>query len=161
MKKMMIKTMLLIILFSLVACTKDADVREPNLIGLYRYRAAHVDKPINMGNGYSYGDLTLIPGNECVFDNTWEFKAEKLILREGETSCENDSQKTAENEVIGEYNYIYDKENRTIKIFYKSGSTETLKNVKLGYSPNNKQTLSYDLWSDTADQIVNYYLEAK
>lgn len=160
MKKEVKKLGLLMMMFSFMACTKDVGVVEPNLLGLYRYKSAHVDKPINMGNGYYYGDLILIPGNECVFDNTWEFKAERLILREGETSCENDSQKTGENEVIGEYNYTYDKENRIIKIFYSSGLAETLKNVKLSYY-NNKHTLSFDLWSDTADQIVNYYLEAE
>ncbi|UWY29368.1 hypothetical protein N4T20_05385 [Flavobacterium sp. TR2] len=160
MKNKITRIMLLTILFSLMACTKEADVLEPNLIGLYRYRAAHVNNPINMGNGYYYLDLTLIPGNECVFDNTWEFKADKLILREGETSCENDSQMISENKIIAEYDYIYVKENRTIKIFNKNILVETLRNVKLGYD-DNKQTLYFDLWSDTADQIVNYYLEEK
>lgn len=151
---------MLILLMSFISCTNDADNLEPTLIGLYRYKSAEVGTNIKIDDNTYSNNLIFMKGTECIFDNTWEFRAEKAILREGETSCDNGGQKISENEVIGEYKYIYDKENHTIKLVYESGYVETLKNVKLGYSSYNKHTLSFELWNDTVEQVVTYYLEA-
>jgi hypothetical protein len=162
MKKNIRKIGMLMIIFSLMACTKEVDILEPNLIGLYKYRAASISVPVDLDkDGVGSGDLTLEKGKECIWDNTWQFQKDKVTLREGETFCGDISQEADENGVIGSFDYVYDKDNHTIKITYENGLTEILKNVKLGYAPNYEQTLSFELWNGDIQQVVTYYLETE
>ena len=161
MKKNIRKIGILMITFSLMACTKEVDVLEPTLEGIYKYKRAGVSIPVAVGNSNFYGDLTLIPGKECLWDNNWEFAEGKAILREGQTFCGDKYQELSKNDVIGNYEYIYDKDNQTIKLLYEGKVTEIWKDVKLGYSYDNKLTLSFNLWDEDLKQVVAYYMEAE
>lgn len=153
---------MLMIGFSLIACTKEVDLLEPNLDGLYKYKSAAISTPVKFDkNDIYYSDLILVDGTECIWDNTWQFLNGKAILREGETSCLNVSEETEKNAIIETYDYIYNKENNTIKLIYNDGPFETFKNVKIGYTHDHKQFLSFELWSEEIKQIVRYYLVAE
>ncbi len=162
MKRNIRKIGLIIVLgLSITSCTKEVEVLEPNLSGVYKYKSVFVPVPMDLDKDGTYNsNLILEKGKECVWDNTWQYQNEKVILREGEKYCGEESQESNENGVIGSFNYVYDKASKTIKIIYEGGYSETLKNVKIGYTSDEKQTLSYELWDDNYQQEVTYYLES-
>lgn len=162
MKKYIGKIGALLIGLSLIACTKDVDVLEPNLDGVYQYKSAAVSIPVKTGKeDVYYGDLTLVPGKECLWDNNWEFLNGKAILREGETSCGDTFQEESKNAIIGSFDCIYDKDDQVIKMISEGKVTQIWKNVKIGYSFDGKQTLSFELWDNDIQQVVKYYLQTK
>ncbi|NDP21389.1 MAG: hypothetical protein GZ091_09960 [Paludibacter sp.] len=149
----------LIIGTSFVSCTKEVEVLEPTLLGTYKYKSVQVIVPIDTdGDGIANNDLMKEKGKECVWDNTWQYQENKTTLRAGEIVCE--SSEADNNNVIGSFNYTYSKTAKTIIITYEGGSLEVLKDVKIGYTKDQKQSLSFILWNNDLSQDVTYYLES-
>lgn len=142
---------------SLVSCTKEVEILEPTLTGIYKYKSVIVSNPVDLDNdGLANIDLMKEKGKECTWDNTWQYQGNKATLGGGETLCAPSEADSAN--VIGSFDYIYDKTSRTIKIIYSGGSSEVLENVKIGYTSDQKQSLSFDLWDNNLSQFVTYNL---
>jgi hypothetical protein len=138
----------------LISCsTKEIDILEPSLPGTYTYKAAIVSRPVDTNNdGVFNTDLTK-EGNECGWDNIWKYyEGDRVVLSEGNTICDVNFPDA------GEFTYTYDPKKRIIIIKYKGLGEEILNDVKLGFSDNYKQTLSYTLFNNRLQQEVTYYL---
>lgn len=137
----------------LTSCaTKEVEILEPSLPGAYTYKAVIVTTPVDTNNdGILNTDLTK-EGKECVWDNIWKFyEGNRVVLSEGNTLCSTMPDG-------GEFTYSYDPKKSIIKIKYEGGSEEILNDVKLGFSDNYKQTLSFTIFDNRLQQEVTYYL---
>lgn len=142
---------------SFISCTKEVEILEPTLTGIYKYKSVIVSNAIDLDkDGLANNDLMKEKVKECVWDNTWQYQGNKATLRAGETLCDPSEADSAN--VIGSFDYIYDKTSRTIKIMYSGGSSEILENVRIGYTAEQKQSLSFDLWDSDLSQFVTYNL---
>lgn len=142
---------------SLSSCTKEVEILEPTLTGTYKYKSVIVSNPVDLDkDGLPNNDLIKERGKECTWDNTWQYQGNKVTLGGGETLCSPDEADIYN--VIGSFDYIYDKTSRTIKITYSGGSSEVLENVKIGFTGDHKQSLSFDLWDSDLSQFVTYNL---
>lgn len=141
----------------LISCsTKEIEILEPSLPGTYTYKAVIVSTPVDTNNdGIFNTDLTK-EGKECVWDNIWKYyEGNRVVLSEGNTLCDINFPNS------GEFTYTYDPKKKIIIITYKSGvSEEILNNVKLGFSDDYKQTLSFSLFDNKLGQEITYYLES-
>lgn len=142
---------------SLASCTKEVEILEPTLTGIYKYKSVIVSKAVDLDkDGLANIDLMKEKGKECTWDNTWQYQGNKAILGGGKTLCDPSEADSAN--VIVSVDYIYDKSSKTIKIIYSGGNIEVLRNVKIGYTSDQKQSLSFDLWYSEISQIVTYNL---
>jgi hypothetical protein len=139
------------------SCTKEIEILEPNLIGQYKYTSVIVSVPLDLNKDGQF-EYDLIKENPCGWDNNWQIQESKVILREGKKECGETG--ADENGVIGSFDYTYNKNQKTITIFYEGGSTEVLKDVKIGYTSDEKQSWSYVLWSEKYQQDITFYLES-
>lgn len=147
----------LVLGMSLASCTKEVEILEPTLTGTYKYKSVIVSNPVDLDkDGLANNDLIKERGKECTWDNTWQYQGNKATLGGGETLCSPDEADSYN--VIGSFDYIYDKTSRTIKIMYSGGSSEVLENVKIGFTADQKQSLSFDLWDSKLSQLVTYNL---
>ena len=147
----------LVLGMSLASCTKEVEILEPTLTGTYKYKSVIVSNPVDLDkDGLANIDLMKEKGKECTWDNTWQYQGNKATLGGGETLCSPDEADSSN--VIGSFDYIYDKTSRTIKIMYSGGSSEVLENVKIGFTADQKQSLSFDLWDSKLSQLVTYNL---
>ena len=147
----------LVLGMSLASCTKEVEILEPTLTGTYKYKSVIVSNPVDLDkDGLANNDLMKEKGKECTWDNTWQYRGNKATLGGGETLCDPSEADSAN--VIGSFDYIYDKTSKTIKIIYSGGSSEVLENVKIGYTAEQKQSLSFDLWDSDLSQFVTYNL---
>lgn len=136
---------------------KRSKCTRTSLIRIYKYKSVKVTQPIDIDkDGLVSYDLMKEKGKECVWDNTWQYQGNKATLRAGERLC--GSQEADNQNVIGSFDYIYEKVAKTIKITYEGGITEVLNNVKIGYTSDQKQFLSFELWDNDLSQSVTYYL---
>jgi hypothetical protein len=136
------------------SCTKEVQVLEPKLTGLYNYKSAIVPIAVDLdGNGVFNTDLTKESGEECVYDNFWEWKDNnEVVLAEGGVAC-------GTSPAMAVAPYVYDPKNKTITIKNSEGTGHLLTNVKLGYGDNYKQTLSFTHFENKYNQNVTYYFE--
>lgn len=142
---------------SLVSCTKEVEVLEPTLTGTYKYQSAIVSQAVDLDkDGISNNDLLKEKGKECFWNRTWQYQGNKATLRAGETPCYLSGVELTG--VIVTVDYIYDKNNKTIKFIYTEGEIELFENVKIGFTADRKQSLSLDLWDSRLSQIVTYNL---
>ena len=126
---------------------------EPKLPGLYNYKSAIVPIAVDLdGNGVFNTDLIKESGEECVWDNYWDWNDSEVVLAEGGTPC-------GTSPAIAVAPYVYDPKNKTITIKNSEGTGQLLTNVKLGYSDNSKQTLSFTHFENKYNQNVTYYFE--
>lgn len=147
----------LVLGISLVSCTKEVEILEPTLEGIYKYKSVIVSNAVDLDkDGLAGIDLMKEKGKECTWDNIWQYQGNKATLGGGETLCSPDEADSSN--VIGSFDYIYDKTSRTIKIMYSGGSSEVLENVKIGFTADQKQSLSFDLWDSKLSQLVTYNL---
>lgn len=140
----------------LISCsTKEIDILEPSLPGSYTYKAAIVNTPVDTNNdGILNTDLTK-EWKECLWDNIWKYyEGNRVVLSEGNTVCDINFPNA------GEWTYTYDPKKRIIIIKYGGLTEEILNDVKLGFSDNYKQTLSFTLFDNRLKQEVTYYLES-
>ncbi len=138
----------------LISCsTKEIDILEPSLPGTYTYKAVIVSRPVDTNNdGILNTDLTK-EGKECVWDNIWKYyEGNRVVLSEGNTLCDINFPDG------GEFTYTYDPKKKIITIKYEGGSEEILNDVKLGFSNDYKQTLSFTIFDYRLKQDVTYYL---
>lgn len=157
MKKIIRILGLTLVLGMSASCTKEVEILEPTLTGTYKYKYVIVSQAVDLDkDGLASIDLMKEKGKECTWDNTWQYQGNKATLRAGETLCSPDEADSAN--VIGSFDYIYDKTSRTIKIMYSGGSSEVLENVKIGFTADQKQSLSFDLWDSKLSQLVTYNL---
>lgn len=150
------KIILGIVLFISVlisSCTKEFQILDPKLTGLYKYNSAIVPVAVDLdGNGVFNTDLTKESGEECVWDNYWDWNDSEVVLAEGGTPC-------GTSPAMAVAPYVYDPKNKTITIKNSEGTGNLLTNVKLGYSDNYKQTLSFTHFENKYNQNVTYYFE--
>jgi hypothetical protein len=150
------KIILGIVLFISVlisSCTKEFQILEPKLPGLYNYKSAIVPIAVDLdGNGVFNTDLTKESGEECVWDNYWDWNDSEVVLAEGDITCG-----TSPDMAVAPY--VYDPKNKTITIKNSESTGNLLTNVKLGYSDNYKQTLSFTHFENKYNQNVTYYFE--
>ena len=72
----------------MISCTKEVQVLEPKLTGLYKYNSAIVPVAVDLdGNGVFNTDLTKESGEECVWDNYWDWNDSEVVLAEGDITC--------------------------------------------------------------------------
>lgn len=156
-KNIRILGLTLVLGMSLTSCTKEVEILEPTLIGTYKYKSVIVSQAVDLDkDGLANNDLMKEKGKECVWDNTWQYQGNKTTLRAGEMLCSPDESDNSN--VIGSFDYIYDKTSKTIKIMYSGGSSEVLEKVKTGFTSEQKQSLSFELWDSELSQIVTYNL---
>lgn len=136
------------------SCTKEVQVLEPKLTGLYNYKSAIVPIAVDLdGNGVFNTDLIKESGEECVWDNYWDWKDDgEVVLAEGGAPY-------GTSPAMAVAPYVYDSKNKTITIKNSHGTGHLLTNVKLGYSDNSKQTLSFTHFENKYNQNVTYYFE--
>lgn len=147
----------LVLGMSLASCTKEVEILEPTLTGTYKYKSVIVSQAVDLDkDGFANNDLMKEKVKECVWDNTWQYQGNKATLRAGETLCDPSEADSAN--VIVTVDYIYDKTSKTIKFMYSGGSSELMENVKIGFTSDQKQSLSFELWDSKLSQIVTYNL---
>lgn len=150
------KIILWIVLFISVlisSCTKEFQILEPKLPGIYNYKSAIVPIAVDLdGNGVFNTDLTKESGEECVWDNYWDWSDSEVVLAEGDTPC-------GTSPAMAVAPYVFDQKNKTIIIKNFEGSGQLLTKVKLGYDNNYKQTLSFTHFENKYNQNVTYYFE--
>ena len=132
---------------SLVSCTKEVEVLESSLIGNYKFQTGIAPYAVDLNkNGIKNFDVFL--EEDGPLPNTFQFQTgNKVAIRFDGGSGD-----------VFLANYIYDKTNSTITITYSGWQTEVLENVKIGYTSDRKQFLSYTLWDPEVSQIVTYTL---
>ena len=147
----------LVLGMSLASCTKEVDVLEPTLTGTYKYKSVIVSNAVDLDkDGLANNDLMKEKGKECTWDNTWQYQGDKTTLRAGETLCDPSEANSAN--VIGSFDYIYERSIMKIIIIYPGGENEVLENVKIGFMADQKKTLSFDLWDSELSQLVTFNL---
>lgn len=153
-KYKIILSIVLLISILISSCTKEVQVLEPKLTGLYNYKSAIVPTAVDLdGNGIFNTDLTKESGEECVWDNYWDWKEDnEVVLAEGGIPC-------GTSPAMAVAPYVYDPKNKTITIQNSEGTGHLLTNVKLGYSNNSRQTLSFTHFENKYNQSVTYYFE--
>ena len=164
MKNNIRKIGMLMIIFSLMACTKEVDVLEPKLTGSYKIKSIITDLPVDLDNdGVANTDMSKEKDRGyCRFDDTFSFNnGNKGIWADGSDICSNALEPSDDY-----FNYIYDKAKKTIsmEIFIK-GETERefleLTDVFVSYK-DGRQTLKFSFYDERyTNRIVTYYLESE
>lgn len=153
MKNIKFSAIAVLICSFMISCTKEVQVLEPKLTGLYKYNSAIVPVAVDLdGNGVFNTDLTKESGEECVWDNYWDWNDSEVVLAEGDITCGTSS-------AMAVAPYVFDQKNKTITIKNSEGSGQLLTNVKLGYDNNYKQTLSFTHFENKYNQNVIYFFE--
>lgn len=140
----------------LISCsTKEIDILEPSLPGTYTYKAVIVNTPVDTNKDGVLNTDLMKEGDECVWDNIWKYyEGNHVVLSEGNTVCDINFPNA------GEFTYTYEPKKKIIIIKYKGGSEDILNDVKLGFSNDYKQTLSFTIFDNRLQQDVTYYLES-
>lgn len=133
---------------SFVSCTKEVEILEPKLVGRYRVDSAIVSVAVDLNqDGIKNFDLN----KEKDYFVHWDFEGNYLHYHEASKT----------NNFVDDVThslFIYDRTNKTIKLFYDGGGVEGLDNVKIGYTSDGKQLLTYDKWDSEVSQFVTYNL---
>ncbi|WP_374174552.1 hypothetical protein [Flavobacterium tructae] len=164
MKKNIRKIAMLIITFSVLACSKEIEVLEPKLAGTYKIKSIITDLPVDLDkDGVANTDMSKEKDRGyCRFDDTFSFNnGSKGIWADGSDICSNALEPSDE-----DFNYIHDKAKKTIsmEIFHK-GQKEPegleLTDVFISYR-DGKQTLKFSFYDERyTNRIVTYYLESE
>ncbi|CAA9202225.1 hypothetical protein [Flavobacterium collinsii] len=164
MKKNIRKIGILMITFSLMACTKEVDVLEPKLAGSYKIKSIITDLPVDLDNdGVANTDMSKEKDRGyCRFDDTFSFNNGKGIWADGFDICSNALEPSDDY-----FNYIFDKTKKTIsmEIFPDKGQKEPerleLTDVFVSYR-DGKQALKFSFYDERyTNRIVTYYLESE
>jgi hypothetical protein len=147
--------------FILISCTKEVDILEPKLAGIYKIKSIITDLPVDLDNdGVANTDMSKEKDRgHCRFDDTFSFNnGNKGIWADGSDICSNALEPSDE-----DFNYIHDKAKKTIsmEIFHK-GQKEPerleLIDVFISYK-DGRQTLKFSFYDERyTNRIVTYYL---
>lgn len=146
----------------LASCSKG-DEPDPNagqtvttdiatLIGTYKYEAALVQVAVDLDkDGKSSNNLMTEKGQECTWDNVFEFKADNVILTDKGVLCD-----PTGSAIIFDSKYTLDVATKTLKRYENGIVKETFTDVSIRYDYNGIKHIRFDIYDTYLKQNVTY-----
>lgn len=123
------------------------------LIGSYKYEAALVQVAVDLDKDGKYSNnLMTEKGQECTWDNVFEFKADNAILTDKGALCD-----PTGSAIIFDSKYTLDVATKTLKTYDKNGiEEETFTDVSIRYDYNGIKHIRFDIYDTELKQNVTY-----
>jgi hypothetical protein len=153
-----IKTIMLALAIglSLIAC-KEKEVKTEvvyvsPLLGFYKYKSVKVPIAVDLNKDGIFNNNLKYEDKEHIFDNVLIFAS----YGKGQIWKLEIDKSLNDYSTISEFEYVFDEENRIIKMTHKNGLIEIFKNVKI----SDGKTIFYEMWDESIKQVVTCNLES-